>query len=62
MHAQSQARDATKQAAIERLYELETALKAREFVVRVEEGRWSLVAKNQAAVADNPRSPWRSAR
>jgi hypothetical protein len=57
VHAQSQAHDATKRAAIERLYELENALKAREFLVRVEEDHWSLIAKNQAAAADNPNDP-----
>jgi hypothetical protein len=49
--------DATRQAAIERLRELETALTAREFLVRVEENHWSLAAKNQAAAADDPNDP-----
>lgn len=57
MHAKSQAHDATRAAAMERLHELETALTAREFRVRVEEKQWSLVAKNQAAAADNPHDP-----
>lgn len=57
MHAKSQADDVTKQAAIERLRELETTLTARGFLVRVEGDRWSLVAKNQAAQADDPRDP-----
>jgi hypothetical protein len=57
VHAERQAHDATGQAAIERLHELEAALMARRFLVRVEEDRWSLVAKNQAAVADDPRDP-----
>jgi hypothetical protein len=57
VHAKSQAHDATRQAAIERLHELETILTAREFLVRVEEDHWSLVAKNQAAIADEPHDP-----
>jgi hypothetical protein len=57
VHANSQAHDATRQAATERLHELETALTAREFLVRVEEKQWALVAKNQAAEADNPHEP-----
>jgi hypothetical protein len=57
MHAERQARDATGQVVIERLHELEAALMARDYLVRVEEDQWSLVAKNQAAVADDPRDP-----
>jgi hypothetical protein len=41
-----------------RLHELQTELQARGFTVRVEEGSWSLVAKNEAAVgAADPKDP-----
>ena len=54
MDIRSQDHDAVRRAAIERLHELELTLKARELVVRVDEDHWSLVAKNQAAAADDP--------
>jgi hypothetical protein len=40
-----------------RLHELETMLAARGLAVRVEEGHWSLIAKNEAASADDPHDP-----
>ena len=57
MHAQSQAHDAVRETARTRLHELEAMLAARGFAVRVEEGHWSLVAKNEAASADDPHDP-----
>jgi hypothetical protein len=57
VHTKRQARDATRQAAIERLHELKTTLTAHGFLVAVEEDHWSLIAKNRAAAADDPHDP-----
>jgi hypothetical protein len=58
VHAETQApNDPVKDEAKGRLRELETALTARGFTVRVEETRWSLVAVNKAVEPDDPRDP-----
>lgn len=46
---------------MQRLRDLETALTARGFAVRIEEKFWSLVAKNEAAEPDDPHNPLRRA-
>jgi hypothetical protein len=48
------ATDPTRDAAISRLRELEAALVAQGFAVRIEEKRWSLIATNEAAKAVDP--------
>jgi hypothetical protein len=54
VHANTDAHDATKGAAMKRLRELETALTARGFKVRVEPHSWALVARNVAAEPEDP--------
>jgi hypothetical protein len=57
VHAQSQAQNAVRETVITRLRELGAILTARGFAVRVEADHWSLIAKNEAAAADDPHDP-----
>ena len=57
MDGRSQAQNSGTETAWTRLRELETMLTARGLAVRVEEGHWSLIARNEAAAADDPHDP-----